>query len=195
MDEIKELILKAKGEKQRRDYENAIITLNHAHEIGMENNQANDLVDVHNQLILLYYLNNDLDRFQKSYNFARTLALRINYNQGLVETFMNKAWIETEDKNFLEAINHASQALAIDEILENASAFTTALYIISEANYKIGDITKGDKYKKLYQKKVMQLTESEEQMLQSIEGLSVGMTKEEDLDSRVKKALDELDSF
>jgi len=41
----------------------------------------------------------------------------------------------------------------------------------------------------------MKLTEDEERMLKSIEGLSVGMTKEDDIDSRVKQALDELDSF
>ncbi|MHA1331073.1 MAG: hypothetical protein ACTSR2_08355, partial [Candidatus Hodarchaeales archaeon] len=109
--------------------------------------------------------------------------------------FMNKAWIETENSNFIEAITHASQALAIDEILENANAFTTALYIISEANYKVGDMEKGDKYKKLYQQKLMQLTAAEEEMIRSIEGLSVGMTKEADLDARVRQALDELDSF
>ncbi|MHA1993296.1 MAG: hypothetical protein ACW97Z_02025 [Candidatus Hodarchaeales archaeon] len=108
---------------------------------------------------------------------------------------MNKAWIETDNKNFIEAITHASQALAIDEILESATAFTTALYIISEANYSVGDSVKGDKYKSLYQQKLMKLTENEEQVLRSIEGLSVGITKEEDLDSRVKQALQELDSF
>ena len=108
---------------------------------------------------------------------------------------MNKGWIETDNKNFIEAITHASQALAIDEILSNASAFTTALYIISEANYQVGDIERGDKYKELYQQKLMKLTESEEQVLKNIEGLSMGMTKEEDLDSRVKQALNELDSF
>ncbi len=36
---------------------------------------------------------------------------------------------------------------------------------------------KGDKYKKLYQHKLMKLTQSEEQVLKSIEGLSVGMKK------------------
>ncbi|UCE14380.1 MAG: hypothetical protein JSV04_04180 [Candidatus Heimdallarchaeota archaeon] len=195
MEELQELILKAKSLKQRRDYKGAIDLLNQAHEIGVKNNAVEQLVDVHNQLILLHYQNDDLALFQKSFNFARTLASKINYYRGLVETFMNKAWIETDNKNFIEAITHATEALAIDEILQNASAFTTALYIISEANYKVGDIEKGDKYKKLYQKKLMKLTDDEEKMLKSIEGLSVGMTKEEDLDSRVKQALAELDSF
>ncbi|MHA2112019.1 MAG: hypothetical protein ACXADW_15045 [Candidatus Hodarchaeales archaeon] len=54
---------------------------------------------------------------------------------------------------------------------------------------------KGDKYKKLYQHKLMKLTQSEEQVLKSIEGLSVGMKKGTDLDSRVVQALQELDSF
>lgn len=193
--DINELILKAKSLKQQKDIAEAIGLLNQAHEIGINNNDVERLVDIHNQLILLHYQNNDVDSFQKSFKFARTLAARINYNKGLVESMMNKAWIETDNKNFIEAITHASQALAIDEILENASAFTTALYIISEANYSVGDIEKGDKYKSLYQQKIMKLTKSEEQVLKSIEGLSVGITKEEDLDSRVKQALQELDSF
>ncbi len=193
--DINELILKAKSLKQQKDITEAIGLLNQAHEIGINNNDVERLVDIHNQLILLHYQNNDVDSFQKSFKFARTLAARINYNKGLVESMMNKAWIETDNKNFIEAITHASQALAIDEILENASAFTTALYIISEANYSVGDIEKGDKYKSLYQQKIMKLTKSEEQVLKSIEGLSVGITKEEDLDSRVKQALQELDSF
>lgn len=195
MEELKELIIKAKAFKQRRDYQKAIALLNQGHEIGVKNEAVEDLVDIHNQLILLHYQNNDLEMFQKSYNFARTLALKINYNRGLVESFMNMAWVQTDNRNFVEAITHASQALALDDILDNASAFTTALYIISEANYSVGDIEKGDKYKELYQKKLMKLTESEEKMLKSIEGLSVGMTKEDDIDSRVKQALDELDSF
>ncbi len=195
MEELKELIFKAKAFKQRREYQKAIELLNQGHEIGVENEAVEDLVDIHNQLILLHYQNNDLQMFQKSYNFARTLALKINYNRGLVESFMNMAWVQTDNRNFLDAITHASQALAIDDILDNASAFTTALYIISEANYSVGDIEKGDKYKELYQKKLMKLTDSEEKMLKSIEGLSVGMTKEDDIDSRVMQALDELDSF
>lgn len=195
MDELKEIIIKAKAYKQRRDYSRAIELLNKGHEIGVKNEAVEDLVDIHNQLILLHYQNDDLEMFQKSYNFARTLALKINYNRGLVETFMNMAWVQTDNRNFIDAITHASQALAIDDILDNASAFTTALYIISEANYSVGDMEKGDKYKELYQKKLMKLTESEERMLKSIEGLSVGMTKEDDIDSRVKQALDELDSF
>ena len=195
MEELKELIIKAKALKQRRDYQKAIDILNQGHEIGVKSEAVEDLVDIHNQLILLHYQNNDLVMFQKSYNFARTLALKINYNRGLVETFMNMAWVQTDNRNFVDAITHASQALAIDDILDNASAFTTALYIISEANYSVGDIEKGDKYKELYQKKLMKLTVGEERMLKSIEGLSVGMTKEDDIDSRVKQALDELDSF
>ena len=195
MEELKELIFKAKAFKQRREYQKAIELLNQGHEIGVENEAVEDLVDIHNQLILLHYQNNDLEMFQKSYNFARTLAVKVNYNRGLVESFMNMAWVQTDNRNFIDAITHASQALAIDDILDNASAFTTALYIISEANYSVGDIEKGDKYKELYQKKLMKLTEGEERMLKSIEGLSVGMTKEDDIDSRVKQALDELDSF
>lgn len=195
MEELKELILKAKALKQRREIKKAIEILNKGHEIGVKNEAVEDLVDIHNQLILLYYQNNDLVMFQKSCNFARTLAVKIDYNRGLVESFMNMAWVQTDNRNFIEAITHASQALAIDDILDNASAFTTALYIISEANYSVGDIEKGDKYKELYQKKIMKLTEGEEKMLKSIEGLSVGMTKEEDLDSRVQQALNELDSF
>ena len=111
--------------------------------IGITNNEVENLVDIHNQLMLLHYQNNDSESFQKSFKFARTLAARINYNKGLVESYMNKAWIETDNRNFIEAITHASQALAIDEILESATAFTTALYIISEANYSVGDIVKG----------------------------------------------------
>ncbi|MHA2202297.1 MAG: hypothetical protein ACW991_01285 [Candidatus Hodarchaeales archaeon] len=195
MEELKELIFKAKAFKQRREYQRAIELLNQGHDIGVQNEAVEDLVDIHNQLILLHYQNNDLEMFQKSYNFARTLAVKINYNRGLVESFMNMAWVQTDNKNFIDAITHASQALAIDDILDNASAFTTALYIISEANYSVGDIKKGDKYKELYQKKLMKLTDSEEKMLKSIEGLSVGMTKEDDIDSRVMQALDELDSF
>ncbi|MFW9904937.1 MAG: hypothetical protein ACFFFH_11435 [Candidatus Thorarchaeota archaeon] len=195
MEELKEIVIKAKALKQRREYQKAIELLNKGHEIGVKNEAVEDLVDIHNQLILLHYQNNDLEMFKKSYNFARTLALKINYNRGLVESFMNMAWVQTDNRNFVEAITHASQALAIDDILDNASAFTTALYIISEANYSVGDIEKGDKYKELYQKKLMKLTESEERMLRSIEGLSVGMTKEDDIDTRVKQALDELDSF
>ncbi len=195
MEELQERIIKAKALRKREEIKEAIKILNEGHDIGVKNNAVEDLVDIHNQLILLHYQNNDPVMFEKSYNFARTLAARINYNQGLVETFMNKAWVETDNRNFLEAITEASQALAIDDILDNASAFTTALYIISEANYSVGDIEKGDKYKELYQKKLMKLTESEEKMLRSIEGLSVGMTKEEDIDTRVRQALDELDSF
>jgi tetratricopeptide (TPR) repeat protein len=195
LEDIQGLILKAKALKQRKEIKDAIQLLNQAHEIGIANNDVERLVDIHNQLILLHYQNNDQDSFQKSFKFARTLAARINYNRGLVESYMNKAWIETDNKNFIEAITHASQALAIDEILSNASAFTTALYIISEANFRVGDIERGDKYKELYQQKLMKLTESEEQVLKSIEGLTVGITKEEDLDSRVKQALNELDSF
>jgi hypothetical protein len=41
----------------------------------------------------------------------------------------------------------------------------------------------------------MQLSDSEEQMLKKIPELGKGMTKEEDLDTRVRQALDELDSF
>jgi tetratricopeptide (TPR) repeat protein len=195
LEDIKSLIIKAKALKQDKQVSEAISLLNQAHEIGIANNEVENLVDIHNQLMLLHYQNNDSESFQKSFKFARTLAARINYNKGLVESYMNKAWIETDNKNFIEAITHASQALAIDEILESATAFTTALYIISEANYSVGDNVKGDKYKQLYQQKLMKLTESEEQVLKSIEGLSVGMTKEEDLDSRVKQALQELDSF
>ncbi|MFX0184838.1 MAG: hypothetical protein ACFE95_17280 [Candidatus Hodarchaeota archaeon] len=195
MEEIQKLILKSKVLRKKKQLREAIEHLNEAHEIGVKQNSVEDLVDVHNQLILLHYQNNNIELFQKSFNFARTLAVKINYYRGLVETYMNKAWIETDNENFIEAITHASQALAIDEILENAPAFTTALYIISEANYKVGDLEKGDKYKQLYQQKLMRLTESEEQMLRSIEGLSRGITKEEDLDARVKQALDELDSF
>ena len=195
MEDIKELIIKAKALKQSKQVTEAIELLNKAHEIGISTNDVENLVDIHNQLMLLHYQNNDPESFQKSFKFARTLSARINYNKGLVESYMNKAWIETDNKNFIEAITHASQALAIDEILENATAFTTALYIISEANYSVGDMEKGDKYKKLYQHKLMKLTESEEQVLKSIEGLSVGMKKETDLDSRVVQALRELDSF
>ena len=195
MEDIKELIIKAKALKQSKQVTEAISLLNKAHEIGISTNDVENLVDIHNQLMLLHYQNNDPESFQKSFKFARTLSARINYNKGLVESYMNKAWIETDNKNFIEAITHASQALAIDEILENATAFTTALYIISEANYSVGDMEKGDKYKKLYQHKLMKLTQSEEQVLKSIEGLSVGMKKETDLDSRVVQALQELDSF
>ncbi len=193
--ELEEYILKAKALKQQREYKKAIELLNKAHEMGVKNNAVEDLVDVHNQLILLHYQNNDPERFQKSFNFARTLALKINYNRGLVEAYMNKAWIETDNQNFIEAITHATQALSIDEILENANAFTTALYIISEANYKAGDFKMGEKYKKLYQQKLMELTTTEEEMLRSIQGLGEGITKEEDLDARVRQALEELDSF
>ncbi|MFX1284401.1 MAG: hypothetical protein ACFFB5_12135 [Promethearchaeota archaeon] len=195
MEELQERIIKAKALRKREKIKEAINVLNEGHDIGVKNNAVEDLVDIHNQLILLHYQNNDPVMFEKSYNFARTLAARINYNKGLVETFMNKAWVETDNRNFLEAITEATQALSIDDILDNASAFTTALYIISEANYSVGDIEKGDKYKELYQKKLMKLTEGEEKMLRSIEGLSVGMTKEEDIDARVRQALDELDSF
>lgn len=195
MEDIKELIIKAKALKQSKQVTEAISLLNKAHEIGISTNDVENLVDIHNQLMLLHYQNNDPESFQKSFKFARTLSARINYNKGLVESYMNKAWIETDNKNFIEAITHASQALAIDEILENATAFTTALYIISEANYSVGDMGKGDKYKKLYQHKLMKLTQSEEQVLKSIEGLSVGMKKGTDLDSRVVQALQELDSF
>lgn len=195
MEDIKELIIKAKALKQSKQVTEAIEILNRAHEIGISTNDVENLVDIHNQLMLLHYQNNDPESFQKSFKFARTLAARINYNRGLVESYMNKAWIDTDNRNFIEAITHASQALAIDEILENATAFTTALYIISEANYSVGDMEKGDKYKKLYQHKLMKLTQGEEQILKSIEGLSVGMNKESDLDSRVSQALNELDSF
>ncbi|MFW9856778.1 MAG: hypothetical protein ACFFFG_17145 [Candidatus Thorarchaeota archaeon] len=195
IEEIKTLLLKAKAQKQRNNITEAIELLNQAHEIGIQNNAVEDLVDIHNQLILLHYLNNDTDRFRKSYNFSRTLALRINYNRGLVETFMNIAWIETDNKNFVEAITHASEALALDDILDNAPAFTTALYIVSEANYHVGDIEKAEKYKRLYQKQLMKLTEQEEQMIRSIEGLATGISTENDLDARVRQALDELDSF
>ncbi|MHA1978903.1 MAG: tetratricopeptide repeat protein [Candidatus Hodarchaeales archaeon] len=195
MEDIKGLIIKAKALKQSKQVTEAISLLNKAHDIGISTNDVENLVDIHNQLMLLHYQNNDPESFQKSFKFARTLSARINYNKGLVESYMNKAWIETDNKNFIEAITHASQALAIDEILENATAFTTALYIISEANYSVGDMEKGDKYKKLYQHKLMKLTQSEEQVLKSIEGLSVGMKKETDLDSRVVQALQELDSF
>jgi tetratricopeptide (TPR) repeat protein len=195
LEDIKGLIIKAKALKQSKQVTEAISLLNKAHDIGISTNDVENLVDIHNQLMLLHYQNNDPESFQKSFKFARTLSARINYNKGLVESYMNKAWIETDNKNFIEAITHASQALAIDEILENATAFTTALYIISEANYSVGDMEKGDKYKKLYQHKLMKLTQSEEQVLKSIEGLSVGMKKETDLDSRVVQALQELDSF
>lgn len=151
-------------------------------------------MDVHNQLILLHYLNDDSVRFKKSYNFSRTLALEINYHKGLVETFMNMAWIETDNKNFIEAITHASEALALEAILENAPAFTTALYIVSEANYHVGDLNKAERYKSLYQRQLMKLTEQEEQMLRSIEGLATGISSD-DLDARVRQALEELDSF
>ena len=75
MEELKELIVKAKAFKQRREYQRAIELLNQGHEIGVKNEAVEDLVDIHNQLILLHYQNNDLSMFQKSYNFARTLAL------------------------------------------------------------------------------------------------------------------------
>jgi len=87
MEELKEFIIKAKALKQRREYQRAIEILNQGHEIGVKNEAVEDLVDIHNQLILLHYQNDDLEMFQKSYNFARTLALKINYNRGLVETF------------------------------------------------------------------------------------------------------------
>ncbi|MHA2226199.1 MAG: hypothetical protein ACXAC8_13405 [Candidatus Hodarchaeales archaeon] len=195
MEELQEILLRAKALKQRKEVKEAIALLTKGHEMGVKSEAVVQLVDIHNQLMLLHYQNNDPVLFEKSFNFARTLATKINYFRGLVETFMNKAWVETDNENFIEAITHATEALAIDEILENATAFTTALYIISEANYKVGDWEKGEKYKKLYQKKLMQLTENEEEMLRSIEGLSVGMTKEEDLDTRVRQALDDLDSF
>ncbi len=195
MEELQNIIVKAKALKQRKDIKEAISLLEKAHEIGVEKNAVEDLVDIHNQLVLLYYQNTDPDKFSKSYNFARTLAAKINYSRGLVETFMNMAWVETDSENFIEAVSHATQALSIDEILENSSAFTTCLYVISEANFKIGDQKMGVKYQKLYQRKLMQLSTSEEEMLKKIPELSKGMTKEEDLDSRVRQALDELDSF
>jgi tetratricopeptide (TPR) repeat protein len=195
LEEIQKLIIRAKALKQRNEVTEAIKLLNQAHEMGVRENAVEELVDVHNQLILLHYLDNNPDLFQKSFNFARTLAYKINYNRGLVETYMNKAWIETDNENFIEAITHASQALAIDEIVENSPAFTTALYIISEANYKVGDRERGEKYKQLYQRHLMKLTEQEEQLLRSIEGIGAGITKEDDIDTRVKQALDELDSF
>lgn len=195
MEELQNIIVKAKALKQRKEIKEAISLLEKAHEIGVENNAVEDLVDIHNQLILLYYQNSDPEKFSKSYNFARTLAAKINYSRGLVETFMNMAWVETDSENFIEAVSHATQALSIDEILENSTAFTTCLYVISEANFKIGDEKMGVKYQKLYQRKLMQLSTSEEEMLKKIPELSKGMTKEEDLDSRVRQALDELDSF
>ncbi len=195
MEELQNIIIRAKALKQRKDIKEAIQILKKAHEIGVKNNAVEDLVDIHNQLILLHYQDNDAESFSKSYNFARTLAAKINYNRGLVETYMNMAWVETDSENFIEAVTHATQALSIDEILENSSAFTTCLYVISEANFKIGDTKMGEKYRKLYQRKVMELTSSEEEMLRSIEGLGQGMTREEDLDARVRQALDELDSF
>ena len=195
MEELQNIIVKAKALKQRKEIKEAISLLEKAHEIGVENNAVEDLVDIHNQLVLMYYQNSDPEKFSKSYNFARTLAAKINYSRGLVETFMNMAWVETDSENFIEAVSHATQALSIDEILENSSAFTTCLYVISEANFKIGDEKMGVKYQKLYQRKLMQLSTSEEEMLKKIPELSKGMTKEEDLDSRVRQALDELDSF
>ncbi len=195
MEELQNIIGKAKALKQRKEIKEAISLLEKAHEIGVENNAVEDLVDIHNQLVLMYYQNSDPEKFSKSYNFARTLAAKINYSRGLVETFMNMAWVETDSENFIEAVSHATQALSIDEILENSSAFTTCLYVISEANFKIGDEKMGVKYQKLYQRKLMQLSTSEEEMLKKIPELSKGMTKEEDLDSRVRQALDELDSF
>lgn len=195
MEELQNIIVKAKALKQRKDIKEAISLLEKAHDIGVENNAVEDLVNIHNQLILLYYQNADPDKFSKSYNFARTLAAKINYSRGLVETYMNMAWVETDSENFIKAVTHATQALSIDEILENSSAFTTCLYVISEANFKIGDQEMGVKYQKLYQRKLMQLSTSEEEMLKKIPELSKGMIKEEDLDSRVRQALDELDSF
>jgi tetratricopeptide (TPR) repeat protein len=195
MEELQNIIVRAKALKQKKELKEAISLLEKAHEIGVKNNAVEDLVDVHNQLILLYYQDTNPEKFSKSYNFARTLAAKINYSRGLVETYMNMAWVETDSENFIEAVTHATQALSIDDILENSSAFTTCLYVISEANFKIGDHKMGEKYQKLYQRKLMQLSDSEEQMLKKIPELGKGMTKEEDLDTRVRQALDELDSF
>jgi len=195
MEELQNIIIRAKALKQRKDFKTAIKLLMEGHTIGVKNNAVEDLVDIHNQLILLHYQDNDPESFSKSHNFARTLAAKINYNRGLVETYMNMAWVETDGGNFIEAVTHATQALSIDEILTNSTAFTTCLYVISEANFKIGDHKMGEKYQKIYQRKLMELSSGEEEMLKSIEGLGQGMTKEEDLDSRVKQALDELDSF
>ncbi|MHA2075364.1 MAG: hypothetical protein ACW97X_12155 [Candidatus Hodarchaeales archaeon] len=195
MEELQTIIVRAKALKQKKELKEAISLLEKAHEIGVKYNAVEDLVDVHNQLILLYYQDTNPEKFSKSYNFARTLAVKINYSRGLVETYMNMAWVETDSENFIEAVTHATQALSIDDILENSSAFTTCLYVISEANFKIGDHKMGEKYQKLYQRKLMQLSDSEEQMLKKIPELGKGMTKEEDLDTRVRQALDELDSF
>ncbi|MHA1941541.1 MAG: hypothetical protein ACW97P_07425, partial [Candidatus Hodarchaeales archaeon] len=74
MEDIQGLILKAKALKQRKEIKDAIQLLNQAHEIGIANNDVERLVDIHNQLILLHYQNNDQDSFQKSFKFARTLA-------------------------------------------------------------------------------------------------------------------------
>lgn len=195
MEELQNIIIRSKALKQRKNYKAAIQLLMEGHAIGVKNNAVEDLVDIHNQLILLHYQNNDPENFSKSHNFARTLAAKINYFRGLVETYMNMAWVETDGGNFIEAVTHATQALSIDEILTNSTAFTTCLYVISEANFKIGDHKMGEKYQKLYQRKLMELSSGEEEMLKSIEGLGQGMTKEEDLDNRVKQALNELDSF
>jgi tetratricopeptide (TPR) repeat protein len=195
MEELQNIIVRAKALKQKKELKDAISLLEKAHEIGVKYNAVEDLVDIHNQLILLYYQDTNPEKFSKSYNFARTLAVKINYSRGLVETYMNMAWVETDSENFIEAVTHATQALSIDDILENSSAFTTCLYVISEANFKIGDHKMGEKYQKLYQRKLMQLSDSEEQMLKKIPELGKGMTKEEDLDTRVRQALDELDSF
>ena len=65
MQEISDLILKAKALKQRKEYSQAITLLNRAHELGVENNAVQELVDIHNQLILLHYQNNDTTSFTK----------------------------------------------------------------------------------------------------------------------------------
>lgn len=194
MDEITQLINKADNLKGQQKLDEAIKTLREAHEIAVKSEAATTLVDIHNKLMLLFFLINDKKRFEQSHKFARTLALKIKYNRGLVETFMNKAWIATENKNFIEAIMEASHALEFDEILSNSPAFTTALYIISEANYSVGHKEKGDKYKQLYQKKLFELSDSEENKLDKIKRLSSGITKENMLE-RVASAMDELDTI
>jgi hypothetical protein len=75
LEDIKELIIKAKALKQSKQVTEAISLLNKAHEIGISTNDVENLVDIHNQLMLLHYQNNDPESFQKSFKFALGLII------------------------------------------------------------------------------------------------------------------------
>ncbi|MHA2343185.1 MAG: hypothetical protein ACXADW_15040 [Candidatus Hodarchaeales archaeon] len=79
MEDIKALIIKAKALKQSKQVTEAISLLNKAHDIGISTNDVENLVDIHNQLMLLHYQNNDPESFQKSFKFAGSkLIIRIS---------------------------------------------------------------------------------------------------------------------